>query len=381
MINPDNLEELRRHVAAQVRADRQVLAALREAIAGLRPAVRPIQRRTTTAVSLVATDGGEGQVHFDPFLIDLVRVVDSSSNEYCLEVVSPTTPLGAIDERQFGADRKPVTPLGRMMDFLGVRRLQDLSSMITADRRGRPVNPRWVRTYRELVEWAVLFSIARERDWGADTLVVFDGLLRTKAFAGDYFAALREGLRAAIEDHKRRSKRNVHVVGLAKRSKVLDRYRLAMGLEEVMTGTWPAYVEVPRAIEESVYRWAEYARGDDRVTPGTEPNRFVAGKMFFAKFGSHRHDPIWPVDVFESQVGDAPTIFGSLLADAENGFPVPLYPRCLQKAHEFAAMVDFDRAIMQDAILASIREVLGADAPALDAFRLQDDDPAQRRYR
>ena len=73
-------------------------------------------------------------------------------------------------------------------------------------------------------------------------------------------------------------------------------------------------------------------------------------------------------------------IFGSILADAENGFPVPLYPRCLQKAHEFAAMVDFDRIILQDTILASIRDVLGAEAPALDAYRVQDADPARRRY-
>ena len=379
MINAANFDELRRQITAQVRADERTLVDLRETIAPLQAHVRRIQRRTTTAVSLVATDGGENQVHFDPFLIDLVRVVDSSSNEYCLEVISPTTPLAEVEARQFGPGGAPVTPLGRMMDFFGVRELRHLSPMIESHNGRRPTNAGWIRAYRELVEWAVLFAIVREKDFGSDTVIIFDGLLRSLKFSGDLFPKLIAGIGDAI-DHHRRSRRNIYVAGIAKRSKVLDRYRLAMGLEAVMTGTFASYVEVPRIIEQSVYRWSDYARGDDQVEPGTEINRFVGGKMFFVKFGSHRHDPVWPIDILQRQVAEAPVIFGSILADAENGFPVPLYPRCLQKAHEFAAMVDFDRIILQDTILASIRDVLGAEAPALDAYRVQDADPARRRY-
>ena len=33
--------------------------------------------------------GGNNQSRFDPFLIQLIRMVDSSDNEHCLEVVSP----------------------------------------------------------------------------------------------------------------------------------------------------------------------------------------------------------------------------------------------------------------------------------------------------
>ena len=102
--------------------------------------------------------------------------------------------------------------------------------------------------------------------------------------------------------------------------------------------------------------------------------------MFFVKFGSSPNDPIWPVDIFSHQKNDAPTILGYLLADAVNGFPIPFYPRCLQKAHEFAAMVDFDFAVLQDFIVNGIREILGADANRLDELRLQDADPAAGRY-
>jgi hypothetical protein len=102
--------------------------------------------------------------------------------------------------------------------------------------------------------------------------------------------------------------------------------------------------------------------------------------MFFVKFGSGTRDPVWPVDIFLPQVGDAQIILGCMLADAINGFPVPLYPQCLQKAHENAAMADFDFDILQDQIFDGIREILAHEAPALDAFRLQDADPAGQRY-
>jgi hypothetical protein len=140
---------------------------------------------------------------------------------------------------------------------------------------------------------------------------------------------------------------------------------------------YPAFVQVPAEIERKALRWDEYARRDD----SGEGNKFVLGTMFFAKFGSRSRDPIWPIDILNTQVGDADRIFGHLLADAVEGFPVPLYPRCLQKAHERAALVDFDMDVLQDTIFAGLRVALKNDADLLDAFRLQDPDPAQGRYR
>lgn len=102
--------------------------------------------------------------------------------------------------------------------------------------------------------------------------------------------------------------------------------------------------------------------------------------MFLVKFGNRKRDPIWPVDIFLPQISNSQLILGSMLTDAINGFPVPHYPRCLQKAHENAALVDFDFDILQDFIYEGVRESLGAQAELLDAFQLQDADPAQRRY-
>lgn len=379
MIDPASQAQLKEAIADCIETDQGVLDQLRDEIKSLKSAARRIQPRATTSISLVGTDGGNNQLHFDPFLIQLVRVVDSSNNEYCLEAVSPTTPTDKLSARQFDANGVPRTALGEMMTFLGVDSLPALSHMIRPSQQGKPISPSWVQVYRELVEWAILFSILR-KDYGTDTLIVCDGLLRSKVFAKDLFTRLLSGMQQRIEAQWSRNRRKVYLAGVAKHSKVLSRYRLAMALEGVMQVDYPAYVEIPREVEERAYVWSEFARGNDRTGEGGEINKFVGGKMFFVKFGAHRRDPIWPTDIFVPQMGEAQVILGSMLADAINGFPVPHYPRCLQKAHENAALVDFDFDILQDVIYEGVRTSLGVQASTLDAFQLQDADPAQRRY-
>lgn len=379
MIEPATHSYLKEAIADCIGTDRHVLDELRREIRPLKSAMRRIQPRATTSISLVGTDGGNNQLQFDPFLIQLVRVVDSSNNEYCLEAVSPTTPIRKLDERQFDSTGAATGSLGEMMTFLNVRGLAELSHMIRPATSGAPVSPSWVQVYREVIEWATLFAMLK-KDFGTDTLIVCDGLLRSKVFAKDLFQKLLQGMKQRIDAQWERNRRRIYLAGVAKHSKVLSRYRFAMALEGVLQTDYPAYVEVPRDVEERAYVWSEFARGDDRIAEGGEINKFVGGKMFLVKFGSHRRDPVWPVDVFVPQVGEAQVILGSMLADAINGFPVPHYPRCLQKAHENAALVDFDFDILQDLIYEGVRESLGAAGQALDVFRLQDADPSQRRY-
>ena len=380
MIDPQSLGGLRHAIHDQIAGDRVLLEQLRQEIRPLRGTTRRIQPRSTTSISLVGTDGGNNKLQFDPFLVQLVRVVDSSNNEYCLEVVSPTTNVTALSRNQFAADGSAATALGKMMRYLGVDNLTKLSSMIRISEGDRPVSPTWVQVYRELVEWAILFTILREKDFGTDTLIVCDGLLRSKVFAGDLFAKYLTGLEEGINAQFQRAKRRIFLAGVSKTSKVLDRYRLAMALEDVLTTDYSAYVEVPRDLEEKAYVWSEYARGDDRELAGGEVNKFVGGKMFFVKFGVGKRDPIWPIDIFLPQRAEAQTILACMLADAMGGFPVPFYPQCLQKAHENAALVDFDFDILQDEIFSGIRLVLDQQGHELDVFRLRDQDPAARRY-
>ena len=379
-MEPQSYTQLKQEIAESILADRILLDELRAEIRPLKSEVRRIQSRTTTSISLVATDGGNNSLQFDPFLVQVVRIVDSNDNEYCLEAITPTTSISSLSVKQFEADGSPRTALGKMMKFLGVSDLTSLSHMIRSNDGNRPTSPSWVQVYRELVEWAILFSIVREKDFGTDTLIVYDGLLRSKVFARDLFKKYLKGIEEGIKSQQELNRRRIYLAGVAKHSKVLSRYQLAMALEHILTTNYPAYVLIPRDIEERAYIWSEYARGDDRELEGGEINKFVGGQMFFVKFGNGPRDPIWPIDIFLPQISEAHHILGYMLADAINGFPVPLYPQCLQKAHAKAALVDFDFDILQNHIFDGIRQILLNDASVIDVFRLQDRDPSQRRY-
>jgi len=379
MIDQETYRYLKQEIEVRTALDRLLLDKLRGEVRQLAASAKRIQPRSATAVSLVATDGGNNSLRFDPFMVQVIRVVDSNDNELCLEIVTPTTPIIELDARQFDAKGQPVTSLGRLMRALNVYSLPKLSHMIRPDDEGLPRSATIVQVYRELVEWAVLYDLMK-KDFAADTLIIFDGDLRSKIFAGELFIEFGRLLQAEIDRHARQ-RRSVFLVGVMKSSSVLSRYRLAMALERVLRGNYPAYVEVPRKLEEEVYIWKESARGEDRATIGREAAKFVLGKLFFAKFGSRSRDPIWPVDIFTPQRANADRIFGHLLADAIEGFPVPLYPRCLQKAHERAALVDFDMDMLQDAVFNGLRSALGNESTTLEAFVLEDADPGQGRYR
>ncbi|NJP05138.1 MAG: hypothetical protein HC837_05675 [Chloroflexaceae bacterium] len=373
MIELQSYQTLQQEITERIREDRGLLEQIRAEIRPLKSGVRSIQPRTSTSISLVATDGGNNKLQFDPFLVQLIRVVDSSNNEYCLEAITPTTNITQLSEKQWAADGTPRTALGKMMAYLGVRHLAHLSQMIRTTNNTDTISASWVQSYREMVEWATLFSLIREKDFGSDTLIVFDGLLRSKQFADGLFARYLDGLNEGIERH-RKQRRKVYLVGIAKHSQALTRYRLAMALEHILVTNYPAYVDIPLDIEKKAYIDTKWPFGNEQTGP------FLGGKMFFVKFGSGPRDPIWPVDIYLPQVADAQIVLGYLLADAINGFPVPFYPQCLQQAHEHAALIDFDLDMLQDHIFEGIRDTLGHEAPVLDTFRLQDADPSRQRY-
>lgn len=382
MIDPDSVGVLGEELRRCVESDREILDALRAEVRPLASSVRRIQPRSTTAISLVGTDGGNNKIEFDPFMVQLVRVVDSSNNEYCLEAITPTSDMRELNSRHFDKTGSGITALGRLMNYLEVEELWKLSHMIPAPAKDRldPVKPSWVQVYREITEWAILFSLVRDTPFGSDTVIIADGNLRSKVFAKDLFIRFREGLDQSIQDQFAKKRRRIHIAGVSKHSKVLQRYRLAMALEGVLRKPYPCFVEVPREIEAKAYVWQEYARGDEGLSAGGELNKFVAGKMFLVKFGAREGDPIWPVDILISQVDQAQTILGYMLADAECGFPVPFYPQCLQRAHENAALVDFDMDILQQQVIHSIRNGLGEDRTILDLLQFAESDPASRRY-
>ncbi len=377
MIDITSLESLQKEIRACVESDRATLDELRKDVRSLKSRIRRIQPHSTAAISLVATDGGDNKIRFDPLMVQVVRVVDSSNNEYVLEALTPRTPIQALDQRHLDESGRGKSALGRMMERLHQKSLYDLSII---SRTKSELSPSWVQVYRELTEWAVLLELLEGREFATDTLIICDGFLRSKVFAGELFREFRGLVEAAIARHYTTRRRRIYVAGIAKHSRVLQTYQLAMALEGVLRSAYPAFVEVPRALEEKVYKWSEYARGDDRTVEGGEVNKYVAGKMFFVKFGSAPHDPIWPIDILESQVDEAEAVFGYMLNDALDGFPIPFYPGSLQRAHEHAALVDFDMEILEDGVVSALRDSLGEHRWVVDDLRLQVVDVAGRRY-
>lgn len=180
MIDPETLEHLRRQLRECMAHDAPLLDELRDEIRPLLPKCVRIQPRATTAVSLVGADGGNNQIAFDPFLAQVVRVVDSSGNQLFMDVVTPNTDRQKLSEYHLPESGEPRTPLGLMMKLLGVRYLWDLSPMI--QRPGKPGKPSWIQVYRDLAEWASLLEIIRTKSFATDTVLVHDGLLRSKVF-------------------------------------------------------------------------------------------------------------------------------------------------------------------------------------------------------
>ena len=291
-----------------------------------------------------------------------------------------------LSKNQFNDDGTPRTAIGKMIKGLGVSppTLHKLSHMIPSGEQIRKdptsVKPGWVMVYRDLCEWAVLYERICCDSFATDTLIVRDGQLRSKLFRGEYFIKWRKDVEEAIENIFRRDKRRVFLVGVAKHSNVITRYNLAMAIEGAFPTGDARYVRIPRKLEEKAYKWAEWSRGSEIEGEKREAPKYVAGDMFLVRFGKHTGDPIWAVDIFSQQSQNAPEIFGYLLNDAINGFPVPFYPLCLQKAHNHAQIVDFDLEIFQDEIFSSVRDLLPVEKRGIiDSMRLHSD-LSSRRY-
>jgi hypothetical protein len=271
---------------------------------------------------------------------------------------------------------EPKSALGRLMADLHVPDLPSLAPVL----KPHPESASWFQVYREICEWATLYELICYKEHAASTLILRDGLLRAKVFKGTLFIDMYEKIKEAIERARREHRRDIFLVGLAKKTEVVQHYQLAMSIENVFRPGQSCFAPVSSTMQEKVYRWGEYIRPPEENQGGGEAPKYNMGSMYFVRFGTSRGDPVWTADLLASQTSRAQEIFGCLLADARNGFPVPFYPKCLQQADHFAQVTDFDRDVLEDAMFQAVCAQVGSEGQgAVEEFRLNVD-TAARRY-
>ena len=371
MIDPSSYSTLKSEVNESIAAQQDAIEELRGDVRPLKNMVRRIKPRSTTSISIVGTDGGSNQIAFDPFLLQVVRIVDSTEQDHCLEVVSTTCDLVGLRKRHLNDFGEPLSPLGRMMQLLGVKELYELSSMIPFP--PELPKPSWISVYRELQEWAILLDLILNKNFISDTLVMRDGWLRTKVFAKGYFYKLQQAIEDAIVHAQTHRRKRTYLAAVLKRSKVIQKYQLALALEGVLRTNYPCYVPVPTSLQHKVFEWGEIVGEKEGGRPIKDSENMVAGEMFLVKFGSRPGDRVWAVDILKSQVDDASTILAYMLADAEVGFPQTFYPMSLQRAHEHANVGGLDGEILKMTVCDGVRQLLGDQQNLVDEFELMEE--------
>ena len=355
-----DLEALRAKIRTAYRADDPYLKKFREYAKRLREHVKPLRTYAVNAVSFVSTDGGDNRLIFNPAVVELVRVVDSRGNQCALDAVTSTISLDELQTRVEPGGASTVAPLMRLCSDLSMT-LKELSYLIRG--LGQPGKSTGaLRCYRDIVEWAVLYDLITNPSiqWGSDTILVRDGLLRTKSFTRNAFPLIDSRIRQGVVEHASRNI-TLSIVGVAKQSAVLSRLAVALELEETFHRPYPCYVQVDEDIEADCYNfdrtWLDTYETSDPNDDGKKMYQSM-GRLFLAKFGDRSFDPVWPVDIAELQVSNVDKVLGQLTVDAQQGFPIPDYPMSIQKAHDFAKMTGLEVEVLQDLLVQVMCETM-----------------------
>ena len=364
-----DIDKIRDQFAGICKAEKGVLDEQRKTARKLRAERLPLDLKKWEgkAIAFVAADGGDNRIRLDslpsagPAFVELVRVVDSNGEG----VMAPFA--GAVEDDNF--DR--LDAVKKLRISLGCENVSDLSTYLGrvkelgGKKRSRTDK---MRAYREIVEWAVFYELLKTCE--GDTLVVRDGALRTQIFDTGIFGKLDRKIREVVEKHKFQ----IYCVGVAKQTLLLNRLRLAISMEDVF-GEGAQYIPVPDEIAKEFYdrRWLG-------TMETTEYDYRSLAKMYLVKFGEHPLDPVWPVDIAAWQTAEAESILGYLARDARPAFPVPDFPMCIQKAHEYAKIGGIEMAHLQDMLFGEMLKTMnnGDDEKILRARYLTEDVSAWR---
>ena len=170
-------------------------------------------------------------------------------------------------------------------------------------------------------------------------LLIRDGLLRSVMLTDLVFQRIGEKFESLTAKHGHL------LVGVAKRSRVVNYLSVALGLNESFAGGEPAYLFIPAELEREAapaqYRWI-----------GSR----AMGWLHIARLDRGENVPLLPVDVAVWQ-RDCVDEAMSLLHDSGRGsFPVRGYPQALVQAHEHARLGGLEIEMLERMLLDQIGE-------------------------
>ena len=186
------------------------------------------------------------------------------------------------------------------------------------------------------MEWAALLKLASQPPV---KLLIRDGLLRSVLLTDVVFQRLREKFEALTAKHGHL------LVGVAKRSRVLNYLSVALDLNESFRSGEPAYLFVPAELEREAapaqYRWI-----------GSR----AMGSLHIARLDRGEGVPMMPVDIASWQQARVDEAMSLLQESAQVSFPIRGYPGALVEAHEHARMGGLEIEMLESLLLQKLKE-------------------------
>lgn len=321
----ERLQEVQEKLKNAILAEMPNLDRLREKVRTL--SVVELGYRDCYALAPVATDGGENNLSLEPLNIEIIRIADSNGKVHFEEFIPLSRKPRDVGKELFEEkkENKEEGLLKKFLQYLGVPDWKQLSYLYSTEERpeaeealGASDTRQFVKTLRDILEWAVLLELAHTNTLPR-FLLIRDGLLRTKFIKKGVFEKLAEAFRRAYEE------RGTMIVGVAKRSKALNYLSLALDLEKVFHRRKPCFTEVPQELEREAYTWAK---------TWMEGQSF--GRLHLVKLTEDPGGPVFAVDIPEWMLSRRKEVLECLANTARSSFPIPGYPQPLILAHERA---------------------------------------------
>src|SRR5580765_7643476 len=323
----DRLARLQRSLELALNQEWPQLSATQKKLTSHRPKLicERVDSRPLPVIATVATDGGENRLSLEPIRLQVVRVADSLGEIYFEEFIAQSLKPEEIVRFFFQSNE-------RLQRFVACLQLDWQQLLPRSDFQRSHL----LSMLRELMEWAALLKLASQPP---AKLLIRDGLLRSVMLTDLVFQRIGEKFESLTAKHGHL------LVGVAKRSRVLNYLSVALGLNESFAGREPAYLFIPAELEREAapaqYRWI-----------GSR----AMGWLHIARLDRGENVPLLPVDVAVWQ-RDRVDEAMSLLHDSGRGsFPVRGYPQALIQAHEHARLGGLEIEMLERMLLDQIGE-------------------------